>query len=116
MLLKRRDIIEKLNSVNNNFLSIEELKDWAESVYIGDTEFEDWEEDHSVSNEVMSALDSLSVNLFIREDIGAYIKFLSTPYGKFDEGYRKWNDYLQSINYKERKILLKNIPLYTKYL
>lgn len=116
MLISRRDIIQKLLDVNNEVMSLQDLKKWVEDIYFpGEFEVEDWENDNSVTCEIMGALDQISANLIIKEDILMYINFLKTPYGKFDDGYRIWNNYLESINYEARKKILKNNPLYSDF-
>ena len=66
----------------------------------------------SVTNEVLAYLESIDMNLVTQEDIPACFEFLDTAPGRFQEGYRKWDNYLESINYEKRKKMLKGIEPY----
>lgn len=72
-------------------------------------------DDYSVTAEVVDLLDSLDVNLITEEDIDAYIEFLHTPIGEYEQGCHKlWEKHKSKINYKERKERLKNVEPYLK--
>lgn len=55
----------------------------------------------------------MDVDLTTVDDIDAFVEFLKTPLGKFDEGYKKLDSYLNSIDRKARKEQLKNTMPYS---
>jgi hypothetical protein len=115
--VSRDDLIEILTKWESDQLSEQEIIDWADQYFPDEIEFEDWEgnDDQSVSNEIMASLDSLGMNLVIKEDIPIYIEFLKTPVGEFEQGYSKWRDELSEIDIENRMKLLKKNPIYTDF-
>ena len=120
-LITREEIKEKINKWQNDDSSSLELKKWAESVYSDfrkDTiDFTDYEKDelNSISKEVIILLDSLDMNLIIKDDADSLIELLKTKIGEFDKGMSKQDNYVKSINLKERKGKLSNDSFYSKY-
>ncbi len=111
--ISREDIVAKLKAWRVGTVSEHEVLDWASQSYFpGETEFDDWENDSSVSNEVMSELDSLDMNMVLREDIPIHLSFLGTPSGQFDVGYAKWQEAMANIDFKARQKNLKGHPVY----
>lgn len=77
---------------------------WAKTVCAGrNLVYQDWEDgENSISNLIIDHLEKLDVNFVTIEDISAMMEFLDTPNGKFENGYKKWENYLSRIDYKER--------------
>ena len=116
MIITRKIILNYLEAWQRGEKTAQEIWEWAESHFAVDsTDYDDWENDNSVSKEVMGALDCLNMNLVIVEDIPTYIEFLKTPQGQFQEGYAKWQQQLDSIDYKQRQKTLKDDPLYQRF-
>ncbi len=99
-------------------LTAHQIHGWAEE-RAGNSAFDidDWEEvgSNSVANEILRALDMLDMNFMLPDDIPFYLEFLDTPEGQFDDGYRKWQDALNSIDYDLRKKALRAISLYAPF-
>ena len=98
-------------------ISEQQVLKWADQYFPDEIEFEDWEgnDDQSVSNEIMASLDSLGMNLVIKEDIPLYLEFLKIPIGEFEQGYSKWKEALSNIDYERRKKLLRGHPVYADF-
>ena len=115
-MIGREDLIKILQHWRDGVLTAEQVHEWAEE-RAGNVEVHDWEgpEPNSVTNEVLSALDMLNINLMLPEDIPHYLEFLHTPTGHFSEGYSKWQDALTQIDYHARKEFLRMTPLYAPF-
>jgi hypothetical protein len=117
-IIKRKDIEQILLNWSGNILSTNEVLDWADNRYpFENVDYEDWEGDppKSVSNEILAHLDSLEMNLVTKDDIPAMIRFLETPIGDFERGFKKWCDYNSSIDIRKRIKELQGIPFYEKF-
>ncbi len=118
-IITRSDIIAKLLEWQEGKLTAEDLNNWAVRFYLhDDVDYSDWEgdeEERSVTNEVLAQLDSIDMNLMIPDDVPAYLEFLDTPLGKFEDGYAKLESYLNSIDYKERARLLAGNEFYAPF-
>jgi hypothetical protein len=102
MKISRNDISEKLIMWRDGALTRNDLFRWAVEVYFpGVTEFEDWEEgpENSVTNEVLSRLGMLDIDSYSEKDIPVFLEFLKTPAGKFEEGYRKFIEEVESPDF-----------------
>ena len=112
-MIKRSDIIKVLKSWRDDEITEKEVWDWANERYFpGETEFDDWESDNSAANEVLCELDSLDMNLVLKEDIPLHIEFLETAVGEFEAGYQKWRSRIESIDIKQRCKKLKGHEIY----
>lgn len=115
-IITRKQLKNLLTKWRNGELTEEQLHDWAENRYLNDeVDYSDWENDKSVTNEVLGALDMMDMNLMTKEDIESYMKFLDTPPGQIIQGLRKLEDDLKMINYPERKKTLAKIPFYKDF-
>ena len=81
--VSRQDIIGLLESWQRGDISASDVYDWVENHLYSNLEVEDWEDDDSVTVEVLAYLDLLPMNLILQEDIPSYIEFLKTPPGEF---------------------------------
>jgi hypothetical protein len=116
-ILKREEVAQKLRDWHAGRLPSEDLLHWADRLYPSDdVDYEDWEGDDSVTNEVLAALDMLDMNLALPEDAAIYLDFLSTPAGQFQAGYARYREALEKIDHTTRRRTLKNVPLYAAYL
>jgi len=81
-----------------------------DAVDIDEIVYDDWEEEGgwdnsdniSIAHSVIESLESLDTDLILEKDIDAYIAFLKTPIGKYEEGAKKCGEYKSRIDYKER--------------
>lgn len=99
--ITREDIKNILMSWQKGDISAHEIHQWASDNYPNDdVEYNDWEgnEEESVSNEVLAALDMMDMNLTTTKDIPAFLEFLATPIGEITEGLKKLGKYHNSIN------------------
>ncbi len=119
MLITRDSIKSILLQWQNGHIQAKDVLEWAEVSIgsLGSAEFDDWEqnEEDSVAKEVLMTLESANMNLILSEDIKAYIEFLDTPLGSFEEGYEKWCHYVDNIDYPARQLKLKNDPFYAPF-
>jgi hypothetical protein len=117
-VITRADLATMLKHWLDGRRAAHQVHEWAEA-RAGNNAFdvEDWEgvESNSVANEVLRALDMLNMNLMLPDDIPFYLEFLDTPEGHFDEGYRKWRDALNRIDYSAREEALRANSLYAPF-
>lgn len=66
------------------------------------------EDDRSMPVEVLLELDSLNFRYITREDVPAILRFLSTPAGEAEQGWREWRRYWQSVDWEKRREELKD--------
>ncbi len=115
--LKREELVQKLKDWQAGRISSVGLLEWADALYPSeDVDYEDWEGDDSVTNEVLAALDMLDMHLALAEDAPIYLDFLSTPAGQFQAGYARYKHALDQIDYTSRRTSLRNVPLYAPFL
>jgi hypothetical protein len=111
----REKITEKLFDWQSGSITEVDLKDWAASLYMR-MEATDFDDDgNSVSNEVLSMLESLDLNLILKEDIPAFLSFLKTPVDQFSNGYAILDAYFNAIDYDARKLALRSNAFYSIY-
>lgn len=116
-ILKRDEVVEKLRDWQAGQISSEYLLHWADALYPSDdVDYEDWEGDDSVTNEILAALDMLDMNLALPEDAPIYLTFLSTPAGNFQAGYAEYKRALDAIDRTARRTKLQGVPLYAPFL
>lgn len=115
-IITRQQIKDLLIQWRGGELTEAQLHKWAESKYQNDNvEYTDWENDNSVSNEVLAALDMMDMNLMTKEDIKYYLEFLETPSGNFDEGIKKLGNNLKTVELLQRKKALAANPFYENF-
>lgn len=115
-IVTRADIVATLQAWQRGELKAEQVWAWAEARFVpGDTEYNDWEGDSSVANEVLCELDSLPMNLVLAEDIPVHLDFLATSAGRFEEGYRRWREALSAIDWKARQRSLRSESPYGRF-
>ncbi|MSU61916.1 MAG: hypothetical protein EXS31_05905 [Pedosphaera sp.] len=79
-IIKREDLAQVVNDWGSGRMSSTEVLNWANALYPSDeVDYDDWEEDNSVTNEILAALDMLDMNLALPEDVAVYLEFLSHP-------------------------------------
>jgi len=116
-ILKREEVAQKLRDWHRGRISSQELLRWADAIYPSDdVDYDDWEDDNSVTSEVMAALDMLDMNLSLPEDAPVFLEFLSTPAGQFQVGYTKYRQALDQIDYPSRRASLRDVPFYAPFL
>lgn len=116
MILTRDNMLSKVLDWKSNIISETEINSWVNSLYPSDeVDYNDWENNHSVANEVLCFLDNLDMNLGTIDDIPQIIIFLKTPIGEFDNGYSQWISYLETIDIDKRKNCLMENPFYAPF-
>jgi hypothetical protein len=117
-IITREEIARMLSDWANGGVSAQDVFGWAGTLYPSDElECADWENDqNSVSNEVLAALDMLDVNLALPEDVPIYLEFLSTPVGHFEVGHRRFRGRLEAIDYESRARHLRDVLPYSRVL
>jgi len=113
--VSRADIVATLQARQQGELNAEQVWAWAEARFLPGIHVDDWEGDSSVAREVLLELDNLPPNLGLPEDIPLHLEFLETPAGHFETGYRQWRAALNRIDWKERRLRLRNQPPYARF-
>ncbi|MGZ3241639.1 MAG: hypothetical protein ACXWJK_15550 [Burkholderiaceae bacterium] len=109
----RGELFLLLTKWQSGELSAQDVWDWASHRCLpGYTQYDDWEDDSSVANEILCHLDSLDMNLVLVEDAPIHLAFLSTAVGDFTEGYRQWRQAHEQIDFETRRQLLQDDPIY----
>lgn len=117
-IITRENLKETLRRWQTGELTARDVNNWADSIYPNDdVDYEDWdkEEKHSVTNEVLAALDCMDMNLMTAKDIPAYLLFLDTPKNEFEKGYSELQKYLRGININERQKQLVDDDFYAPF-
>ena len=115
MIITREYLISLLDAWQQNTITTIDFFETIEKLFpIGELIFLDWEDNKSVTHEVIAYLNLLDIDFITQEDIDPCKEFLFTPIGCFDQGYSKWNKYKLSINYAERFEKLKGQPPYVE--
>jgi len=102
-------------------ITIEEIYDWANSIYLRDGyEVDDWEQitkdnNCSVTNEIVALFDTMDMNLISEIEIKQIQAFANTKMGNFKSGYDKFDRYLKKRNIKDVQMKLKDRELYRKF-
>jgi hypothetical protein len=116
-IIKREDIAKVLKEWADGLLSAQEVLTWADPLYSSDeVDCDDWEDEDSVANEVLAAMDMLDMNLVIPEDVPIYLEFLKTPKGQFKIGQAKFEKQLSQIDLDARRAKLKDVFPYSAFL
>ena len=115
-ILKRADVARVLTEWSTGRMTSIEVLSWADSRYPSDdVDYEDWEGDDSVTNEVLGALDMLDMNLALPEDAPIYLQFLSTPVGQYSSGSAEFQRRLAAIDYESRRAQLRDTMPYAPF-
>lgn len=116
-IIKRDELARILTEWQTGRMSSADVLSWADALYPSDNvDYEDWEGDKSVTNEVLAALDMLDMNLALPEDAPIYLAFLSTPVGQFQRGHAEFQRRLSEIDYDSRKASLRDVFPYSPFL
>ena len=117
-VVSRVEVANVLRQWQDRALTVSQMHEWAEGLYLpGDIDFDDNEgelEDSAVK-EVLASLDLLDMNLVTADDVPIYLEFLNTPVGQFQEGYRRFQAALATIDYEKRRVALAGDPFYASF-
>jgi hypothetical protein len=115
-IITRDDVARVLTDWSSGRKTSSEVLRWAVSTYLSDdVDYEDWEDDNSVTNEVVGTLDMLDMNLALPEDAPIYLQFLATPVGQFSTGCAEFHRQLDAIDYGHRRAQLRDIMPYSPF-
>jgi len=70
------------------------------------------EDPRSLEVEALAQLEILNHQLIVRDDIPAFVRFLSTPSGEEDLAWKEWEHYWESVDYAARREQLANDDYY----
>jgi hypothetical protein len=116
-ILSCNEVANVLKNWVEGKISSRAVHDWANALYLkDDVEYEDWEDDESITNEVIGALDMLDMNLAVAEDALIYLDFLAAPKGSFAKAYAFYRKRLEAIDYESRRKELRDDPPYAPFL
>jgi hypothetical protein len=114
--ITRGELYHLLLKWQSGELNAQDVWDWASHHYLPEvTQYDDWEEQTSVAQELLMWLDSLDLNLVLVEDVDMHLAFLGTPLGAFQDGYRSWREAHAAIDYVARRLQLRDHPIYGPY-
>lgn len=109
----RGELFLLLTKWQSGELNTQDVWDWASHRCLpGYTQYDDWDDESSVANEILCHLDSLDMHFVLVEDVPIHLAFLETPIGGFLEGYRKWRQAHDLIDYPARHQQLQDDPIY----
>lgn len=112
----RGELIRMLQSWQAGELGTQQLWDWASHRFqAGQADYDDWDGENSVASEVLTMLDSLDLHLMLAEDVPLHLAFLQSPLGAFNASQLAWQHELASLDYDERRVTLKDDPIYALY-
>ena len=83
---------------------------WAEKEW---PEYPD-DDSRSVTLEVLSQLSSLNAQWIITDDIAAILSFLDTPPGQEKQGWERWQEYWDTLDWVKRRKSISNNPYYSR--
>jgi hypothetical protein len=112
--MTREYLISLLEAWRNDLITAKQLYECIETLY-DESKIcldEENEEEESVCREVIGNLNMMDMDYTWKDDIDAYIEFLKTPIGQFKEGAKKFYDYTDSVDIKERMKELRGIEPY----
>ena len=116
-IIKRDELARVLTDWQTGRMSSADVLSWADALYPSDdVDYEDWEGDDSVTNEILAALDMLDMNLALPEDAPIYLEFLSTPVGQFQGGHAEFQRRLGEIDHDSRRESLRHVFPYSPFL
>jgi hypothetical protein len=109
-------IRQKIVDWQNDKIAKEELQKWGEEKYMSDEMHNSKlnKRDREIVIEVLQYLEFMNINTTIKDDIPYVLEFMDSniPY---KEAYKKWDQYLDGIDYKKRARELKHDPFYAPY-
>lgn len=70
-------------------------------------------QDDSIALEAVMQLDALPSTWITVDDVPAFLEFLSTPSGKALEGWRRWTQYWDGLDFDVRCKAVENNRLYS---
>ncbi|XVN40870.1 MAG: hypothetical protein RCO49_09110 [Rickettsia endosymbiont of Argas persicus] len=109
IIVTREYLISLLRAWQQNKITTARFYETIEIIHASsDSKYLDWENDgelvtwESVTSEIIAYFEMLDLDYITQEDIESIIEFLNTPIGKFDEGWKKWQQFEYSTNIEER--------------
>lgn len=109
----RGELFDLLTKWQSGEVDTQNVWDWASHHCLpGATDYDDWEGESSVANEILCHLDSLDMHVVLVEDVPLHLAFLATPIGDFQAGYRKWRQAHALIDFEARYQQLQDDPIY----
>jgi hypothetical protein len=114
--ITRGVLFHLLSQWQSGELTTQDVWDWASHHFLpGETDYDDWEDDSSVAQEILCLLDSLDLNLVVVDDVAIHLTFLETPIGDFQEGYRRWRQAHEQIDFAARRLRLQDDLIYAPH-
>lgn len=110
-MINLKIIRQKIVDWQNDMISKECLQQWGEDFRL-DAYLNEDEELKGI--EVLSYLEFMNIDKTLKEDIPYVLEFIDSD-EKYEDAYKKWYEYLNSIDYKKRAKELKNDPFYAPY-
>ncbi len=104
IVVTREYLISLLEAWQENKISANSIYETASNLFSSKLIVidEEGKEDNSVTREVLAYLECLDMDFITQDDIEPCKEFLKTPIGQFDEGLKKWQNYIATINHEER--------------
>ena len=87
------------------------VHDWAVNRYA----VSDFTPEDAIVNEVLARLDMLDANLTTADDVPALRRLLASRPHSLAEAVSRYEEYLESVDFGERRRRLANEPMYAPY-
>jgi len=112
-----KEIIEIAQQWQSEKLTCYDIKIWAEQneTRILNSLEDTIGEEQELIVTALRYLQDIDMNLTIRDDTMEFINFLNHSEANYKQSLVKWDKYLDKIDYKERKKLLKSDDFYSQF-
>ena len=119
-LISRKDVREKLIEWQSAQIKSTDIHEWAENIYASSRfHFDDWfgldDAYNSVTNEVLSHLDQMNMNLTTVDEIPAFLACLDSPVEHTKVAIHELSKSLSKVDVHDRKGRLRSDPLYAPF-
>ncbi|RZI45291.1 hypothetical protein EDM53_05475 [Rickettsiales endosymbiont of Peranema trichophorum] len=110
-----QEVRQKIIDWRDGVMTTEEIQGWGEEKYTSNDlrNASLSEREHFIVIEVLQYLEFINMNLVTKDDIPHILEFIDGA--DHNDAYKKWNEYLNNIDYKSRADLLKGEAFYEDY-
>ena len=119
-LISRKDVRDKLLQWQSGQIESTDIHEWAEKIYASSQfHHDDWftldDSDNSVTNEVLSCLDQMNMNLTTVDEIPTFLACLDSPVEHTIVAIHELSNSLSKVDVHDRKERLRSDPLYAPF-
>ena len=110
-IIEREDLRKILHKWQAAQLTSKQVHEWANNRFATDA----WDAEDEITNEILSRLDMLDMNLLVPEDVPTLLQALSFENGLLADALQFLESYEANIDIRERKQRYANNPLYAPF-